>query len=159
MAYDLVTGQRTFCIGVSGTGIVNGTSTVDIPFRDSGGNDIKCNYFQMGVAGTDHAAKKLGIVAEVSGINHEGNAITGALSALSATPLASGICGIGVTVGYLHAAEAEWHGSNGQVATGVRLVITNVGVAGEYAIMLTYGNLFPLNSKRTTDSLIYNAGV
>ena len=157
MAYDLVTGQRTFCVGVSGVGVAQGTSTVDVPFRDSAGNDIKCSYFRMGIAGTDGGPRKLGVVAEVSGVNHTGDAVTDSLSALNATPATSGICGIGVTVGYLHGAEAEWHGSNGQVATGVRLVITNVGPSVEYAIMLTYGNLYGLNSRRLEQS--YDAGI
>jgi hypothetical protein len=159
MAYDLVTGQRTFCIGVSGIGVAHGNITVDVPFVDSAGSGMSCNYFKMGVGGTDNNTDLLGVVAEVSGVSHVGNAVTDGLSALSGTPAPSGICGVGVTTAYLHGAQTEWHGSNGQVARGVRLVITNVGTSTKYNIMLTYGNLFPLNTLRTTNDLIYDAGV
>ena len=154
---DLVTGQRTFCLGVSGDGVAEGTLTQDIPFVDSSGNNIKCSYFKMELAGTNGASKTLGVVAEVSGISHVGDAVTDSLSALSATPAPSGICGIGAVAAYLQTGASEWHGSNGQVATGVRLVITNVGPSTPYFIMLTYGNLFPLNSLRLEQS--YDAGV
>ena len=90
---DLVTGQRTFCLGVSGDGVAEGTLTQDIPFVDSSGNNIKCSYFKMELAGTNGASKTLGVVAEVSGISHVGDAVTDSLSALSATPAPSGICG------------------------------------------------------------------
>jgi len=153
---NLQTGQRTFCIGVSGVGVAHGTKTVDVPFVDSAGNGMNCNYFTMGVAGSDGAGDNLGVVAEVSGVSHVGDAITDGLSALSGTPAPSGICGVGVTVGYLHGGQTEWHGSNGQVARGVRLVITNVGSSTDYSIMLTYGNLYPLNPLRLEQS--YDAG-
>lgn len=153
---NLQTGQRTFCIGVSGTGVANGTKAVDVPFVDSAGSGMSCNYFKMGVAGTDDVDECLGVVAEVSGVSHVGNAVTDTLSALTLVANASGICGVGVTTGYLHGAQTEWHGSNGQVASGVRLVITNVGTSTKYNIMLTYGNLYPLNPLRLEQS--YDAG-
>ena len=105
---DLITGQRTFCIGVSGVGIVNETITQDIAFVDSSGNNINCNYFKLQVGGTNQSSKVLGVVAELSG------------------------------------------------ATGVKLVITNIGANADYNIMLTYGNLFSLNTLRLAES--YDAG-
>jgi hypothetical protein len=156
---DLITGQRTFCIGVSGAAVLDDTITQDIAFVDSAGNNIKCSYFKLQVGGTNGAAKVLGVVAEVSGISHVGDAVTDSLSAIKATVSTSGICGIGTVAAYFQKGEDVWHGSNGQVATGVKLVITNFGAQANYNIMLTYGNLFPLNTLRTTNNLIYDAGV
>ena len=154
---DLITGQRTFCIGVSGAGIVNETITQDIAFVDSSGNNINCNYFKLQVGGTNAASKVLGVVAELSGVSHVGDAVTDSLSALSGTPATSGICGIGTVAAYFQKGEEVWHGSNGQVATGVKLVITNIGANADYNIMITYGNLYPLNTLRLAQS--YDAGV
>ena len=154
MAYDLVTGQRTFCIGLSATIAVDKTTTLDVPFRDTGGNDIKCSYLKLQGGGVIGSGKKIAVIAELSGVSHLGDAVTDGLSALSSTPAPSGICGIGVILGYLDGNEAEWHGSNGQVATGIRLVMTGDTTIAN--IMLTYGNLFGLNSRRLEQS--YDAG-
>lgn len=154
---DLVTGQRTFCIGVSGEGIVHQTITQDIAFVDSSGNNINCSYFKLQVAGTNGAPKVLGVVAELSGVSHVGDAVTDSLSALKGTVSTSGICGIGTVAAYFQRGEEVWHGSNGQVATGVKLVITTIGANADYNIMLTYGNLYPLNTLRLAES--YDAGV
>ena len=153
---DLITGQRTFCIGVSGVGIVNETITQDIAFVDSSGNNINCNYFKLQVGGTNQSSKVLGVVAGLSGVSHVGDAVTDSLSALGGTPATSGICGIGTVAAYFQKGEEVWHGSNGQVATGVKLVITNIGANADYNIMLTYGNLFSLNTLRLAES--YDAG-
>ena len=52
MSYDLRTGQRTFYVGLSG--LADGSVT-EIPFRDSAGNNIKCNYFKISaVVGWKH---------------------------------------------------------------------------------------------------------
>lgn len=154
---DLITGQRTFCIGVSGTGVVDQTTTQDIAFVDSSGNNIRCNYFKLQVAGTNGASKVLGVVAELSGVSHVGDAVTDSLSALNGTASTSGICGIGTVAAYFQKGEDVWHGSNLQVATGVKLVITNFGPAATYSIMITYGNLYPINTLTLAQS--YDAGV
>ena len=150
---DLITGQRTFYVGVSG--LADG-SVIEIPFRDSAGNDIKCNYFR--ITGRNDVATQnyMGLVAELSGVSHEGDMITNALSAVQAAVPTSGICGVGFVAGAGHEG-AEWHGSNGQVCTGVKVQVQTE--SGEVAIGITYGNLFPLNTIRTTNNLIYDAGV
>lgn len=155
---DLVTGQRTFYVGVSG--VVDGTVT-EIPFRDSASNDIKCNYVRVTCALTGNVADIGGYVAELSGISHEGDMITNTLSALNATsPAASGICGFGGVLARGFSTEDEWHGSNGQVATGIKIqsAMTLVGTpTPSVAYGITYGNLYPLNTLRLEQS--YNAGV
>ena len=158
MTNDLVTGQRTFCLGLSGQGTSDITEIRDIPFRDSGGNDIKCNYLSIQSISTQAGLNAM-ILVELSGIVTEGNAVLNSLSALPddrTVPNASGVCGFAVPCGYLTQGEGEWHGSNGQVATGVRLVITSSDNQ-KITLAITYGNLFPLNSLRLEQS--YDAGV
>jgi len=155
MAYDIVTGQRTFCLGLSGLGIADKTETLDVPFVDSGGNLIKCNYISIRTTSTV-SFLNAGLLVELSGVSHVGDAVTDSLSALSATPAPSGVCGFAVPCGYLTEGAGEWHGSNGQVATGVRLIVTSDKLDA-VNILITYGNLFPLNSLRLEQS--YDAGV
>jgi|15BtaG_2_1085339.scaffolds.fasta_scaffold02317_4 hypothetical protein len=157
---DLITGQRTFCLGLSGVGAADVTTTTDIPFRDSGGNDIKCNYLSVKSTSITAGLNAM-VLVELSGVSHEGNAVLNSLSALpddKDVPNASGVCGFAVPCGYLTLGEGEWHGSNGQVATGIRLVTTSSHTA-KLNLSITYGNLFPLNTIRTTNNLIYDAGV
>jgi|15BtaG_2_1085339.scaffolds.fasta_scaffold00256_3 hypothetical protein len=155
---NLQTGQRTFCLGLSGLGLANGaTQTVDVPFVDSAGNGMNCNYFKLHVSEGNITGNKnfAGVIAEVSGVAHEGDAVTDALSALTASPNTSGICGVGVSLGGLGSAQStEWHGSNGQVATGIKLIIT--ADEDDFVVMITYGNLYPLNPLRLEQS--YDAG-
>jgi len=154
MAYDLVTGQRTFCLAVSGLGIADATQTLDVPFVDSGGNLIKCSYFRAW-AYADAATTVGAVAVEVSGVSHTGNVILNSLSAVAATANTSGICGFSLPIGDVPITD-EWHGSNGQIATGVRLVIT-ADTASDVTVGITYGNLFGLNSRRLEQS--YDAGV
>ena len=156
MTYDLVTGQRTFCLAVSGLGIADATETLDVPFVDSSGNLIKCSYFKAWAC-ADTASTKGVVAVEVSGIPHVGNAVLNSLSAVATTANASGICGVTLPIGTIPVSD-EWHGSNGQVTMGVRLVVT-ASVVNDITVGITYGNLFPLNTIRTTNSLVYDAGV
>mgnify|MGYP003116618628 CR=1 FL=1 len=41
---ELGSGQRTYVLGVSGTLTARQHTTVDIPFTDTAGNVIRCNY-------------------------------------------------------------------------------------------------------------------
>lgn len=155
---DLVTGQRTFYVGVSG--VTDGAIT-EIPFRDSASNDIKCNYIQVVLAlDSDQAQDLGGFVAELSGVPHEGDMITNTLSALNATsPPASGICGFGGFAARGSTSDAiEWHGSNGQVATGIKIqtALTQSNTSNTASYAITYGNLYPLNTRRLEQS--YDAG-
>jgi len=152
MTNDLVTGQRTFYLGVSG--LVN-ESITEIPFRDSAGNDIKCSYFRITGRGAGDVEHATAVVAELSGVSHTGNMVTDTLSAVQAAVPGKGICGVGF-VGALGPGEAEWHGSNGQVCTGIKVKVQTESGAG-VLIGVTYGNLFPLNSLRLEQS--YDAGV
>lgn len=152
MGSDLHTGQRTFYVGLSGLG--DGVIT-EVPFRDSAGNDIKCNYISMSVAVDGGAGDLGGLVAELSGVSHKGDMITDTVSALNSTLEGSGICGFGVVATRNGlAAPFEWHGSNGEVATGVKLQTTTTGTS--IFVGITYGNLYPLNSLRLEQS--YDAG-
>tara|TARA_Y100000310_G_C20669531_1_gene809459 strand:- start:463 stop:939 length:477 start_codon:yes stop_codon:yes gene_type:complete len=158
MAYDIVTGQRTFCLGLSGLGLQDETETIDVPFVDSGGNLIKCNYLSVKSSSIQTNLNAM-VLVELSGVSHEGNAVLNSLSALpdsDGVPSTSGVCGFAVPCGYVITGEGEWHGSNGQVATGIRLV-TTASNSNKINLAITYGNLFPLNSLRLEQS--YDAGV
>ena len=154
---DLVTGQRTFYVGLSG--LADGSVT-EIPFRDTAGNDIKCNYIEVSMTIKGGVSEVGGFVAELSGVPHEGDMITDTVSALNSTLEGSGICGFGsVTTARGNPVSKTWHGSNGQVATGIKVqVATDATDAAEGMLLgITYGNLYPLNSKRLAQS--YDAGV
>ena len=97
---DLVTGQRTFCLGLSANTTVDTSQVWDVPFVDSAGNVMKCNYVDVSVQADDAAA--IGILAfELSGLVTEGNAVLDGLSSISTitTPNASGICGFNMVLG------------------------------------------------------------
>ena len=154
-------GQRTFCIGVSGISSRGSGTLLDVPFVDSAGNLIKCNYFSIQAQTHDYGSLDFGVlVAEVSGIAHLGDMESLAIRPLSSTLSPSGICGVG-SVLYRTGRKTQWHGSNGQVATGVKIVSTvtifGLQTTPKMAFVITYGNLFPLNSRRLEQS--YDAGV
>jgi len=156
MTYDLVTGQRTFYLGLSGVSPNPNNVIHDVIFRDSGGNDIKCSYFRINALVDATVANSGAWAAELSGIPHTGDMLTDSLSSVSNTVATSGICGIGGAMGPIGSIPHEWHGSNGQVCTGIKLQVMS---EGPWFIGITYGNLFPLNTIRTTNSLVYDAGV
>lgn len=152
MAYDLVTGQRTFCVGLSG---VLNESVIEIPFRDSTGTEMNCNYFTLDAILDGETGNTGAIVAEVSGVYHKGNMILNTVSGLNSTLEGSGICGIAKTISNdAGTGPVEWHGSNGEVCTGVKLQ-TQID-AGSVTVVITYGNLLALNSHRLAQS--YDAG-
>jgi hypothetical protein len=150
---DLITGQRTYYTSRSSLPI-NTCSAIN--FFDSSGNAMNCNYFKL-TARVDNEENDGAIVAELIGSNlgNNGNQTLNAVSALSPSACTSGILGVGMVVGGAAVQDIDWHGSNGQVCTGIKIqtngAIISVGV--------TYGNLFPLNTIRTTNNLIYDAGV
>ena len=152
---DLVTGQRTFYVGLSG--LVDGT-VIDIPFRDTSGNDIKCNYIEVNMTLIGGASEVGGFAAELSGVSHVGDMITNEISALNNTLAGSGICGFGGVATSRGTVESKkWHGSNGQVATGIKIQVATD--SNGMMLGITYGNLFPLNPIRTNNNLIYDSGV
>jgi len=150
---DLVTGQRTYYTSRSALPV--GTCSA-INFFDSAGNAMNCSYFKLTARG-DEEDTEGAIVAELIGPNlgNEGNQTLNNVSALSTSACLSGILGVGMLTTGTAVADIEWHGSNGQVCTGIKVqingAVTSVGI--------TYGNLFPLNTLRSTNSLIYDAGV
>ena len=154
MSYDLRTGQRTFYVGLSG--LADGSVT-EIPFRDSAGNNIKCNYFKISAALDGTTGVLGGVVAELSGVSHEGDMITDTVSGLNTTLEGSGICGIGTVICSVGGVSTnDWHGSNGEVCTGIKLQV-NCDGANEVVVGVTYGNLLPINPLRLEQS--YDAGV
>lgn len=158
MLPPIETGQRTYFISASGTATASQVLTV--PFEDTSGNIIRCNYFKLtGAAST--AAAILAVVAEPSGLSRVGDMVTNQLSALKDfTALnGSGILGIGgVTCG--GTLQEVWHGANGEVCNGVKLHIVS---SGAWAISITYGNLIPFNALRASASypntLNYDRGI
>lgn len=155
---DLVTGQRTYVIGVSGTYTTNESKIVEVPFKDTAGNVIECSYCKIQLGSSTQATTTTAAVLELSGLSRQGDMVTNGVSGFqsdTALANASGILGLGVCNGYLAANNvAEWHGSNGEVATGAKLQIH--GNNNTYRLLLTYGNLYPLNSKKLD---IYDRGV
>lgn len=141
---DINTGQRTFYLALSGIGN-NASQVINVPFEDTSGNIIRCNYVKL-VGGSNNAATFGSFVAELSGLSRTGNMISNALSAVASTPIASGICGIGSILGGGAAGVAEWHGSNGEVCDGLKLQV--IASTGNWVIGITYGNLLPYNPVR-----------
>jgi hypothetical protein len=140
---DINTGQRTYFISASGT--TTTSQVLAIPFEDTTGNIIRCNYFKLTGAASP-ATAILAVVAEPSGLSRVGDMVTNQLSALKDfTALnGSGILGIGgVTCG--GTLQEVWHGANGEVCNGVKLHIVS---SGTWAIGITYGNLLPYNPVR-----------
>ena len=81
--------------------------------------------------------------------------VTNALSAVTDSPIASGICGVGAVFGAGTQGVAEWHGSNGELCTGVKLQVMSTA-SNRWLIGVTYGNLIPYNTLRTD---AYNKGL
>lgn len=149
---DLQTGQRTFFIGVSA--LTDGSVT-EVPFVDSAGNNIRCNYIEIRGMGTGAINGSEGVfAAELSGVPHVGDFVTNELSAAATTVNTSGICGFGGVVGAAVPSTTTWHGSNGQVATGVKIHMVG---GSDVNLAITYGNLYPLNSMRLEQS--YDSGL
>jgi len=144
---DLQTGQRTFFLGLSS--LADGSVT-EVPFVDSAGNEIRCNYFEINAVGSNTINGSDGFfAAQVSGVPHVGDFVVDEVSAAKTTVQTSGICGVGGAVAAGGTSKATWHGSNGQVATGIKIHI----VAGQpLNLAITYGNLYPLNSIRLGQS-------
>lgn len=155
---DLVTGQRTYVLGVSGTYTPNQSKIVEVPFKDTAGNVIECSYCKIQLGSATVAATITAAVLELSGLSRQGDMVTNEVSGFqsdAALANTSGILGIGVCNGYLAANNvAEWHGSNGEVATGAKLQIH--GSSNAYRLVITYGNLYPFNSKKLD---VYDRGV
>jgi hypothetical protein len=154
---DLTTGQRTFCLGLSGLAVNHVSTTTDIPFVDSSGNLIKCNYVSIQTNSKGGSASFGAVLVELSGVSHAGDAVVNELSALSSTPNTSGVCGFSVPIPYLAVGTGEWHGSNGEVATGIRLIVQGTALADADMYAITYGNLFQLNPLRLKEG--YDKGV
>jgi len=148
---DITSGQRTYYLALSSTG-TNLSQVSSIPFKDTAGNNINCNYVKL-VAVTD-ATGNGSFVAELSGLSRTGNMVTNTLSAVNSTVNTSGICGIGSTFGGGTQGVAEWHGSNGEICTGIKL--QTMATVHRWLIGITYGNLIPYNVLRTD---AYNKGV
>lgn len=146
MIPDITTGQRTYYLAVS-----SGQSfqTFDIPFRDTAGNIIKCNYVKIDAVGAT-AGLVGSFVAELSGLSRVGNMTLNQLSSVTntLTPNTSGILGIGAPYSINIKGEAIWHGSNGEVCNGLKLRFNSNGTNSTFGI--TYGNLLPFNLTRVT---------
>ena len=160
MLPPIETGQRTYYISASGTSTPS--LVIDIPFKDTSGLPLKCNYFKL-TAAASQALSLISVVAEPSGLSRVGDMVLNSLSALKDyTALnGSGILGIGgVACG--GPIQEVWHGANGEVCNGVKLHIVSVGT---WAIGITYGNLIPFNPLRiassypNTQPLAYDRGI
>lgn len=153
---NINTGQRTYFLGLSGTA----PFLVNVPFVDTLGNIIDCNYFSI----TIHNATQgwvNGYLVELSGVSKSGSVTTNSTirPLRFNTDLAlSGICGLGGVIGAGYASTNEWHGCNGEHCTGISIKLEGLGPAGDNntIMAITYGNLFPYNILRSD---MYDKGV
>lgn len=149
---DITSGQRTYYLALSSTG-TNLSQISNIIFKDTAGNNLNCNYVKL-VATIADPSGNGSFVAELSGLSRTGNMVTNTLSAVALTANTSGICGVGATFGGGTQGVAEWHGSNGEICTGIKL--QTMATAHRWLIGITYGNLIPYNVLRTD---AYSKGV
>jgi hypothetical protein len=143
---DIISGQRTFFLGVSASN-PGSPATIHVPFRDTSGNFIRCNYFKVDVV-TNQGTNASGcFVAELSGVSVfrrvGSNSICYATTALPG----SGICGVGTV--FNNIGSAEWHGSNGEICTAIN-IRTQYSGTPTLCFGITYGNLIPFNVLRET---------
>lgn len=150
---DLNTGQRTFCYYLSGVNALN--STTSVPFQDSAGNVIKCNYVnvQLNVNGT--AGQVGSLIVELSGIS-AGDAEDLSLGHPAANTVpASGVCGFSMAgVARGKPAEYTWCASNGDEPAGLKLFYRGDAAAN---IAITYGTVRPRNVLRSKE--MYDRGL
>lgn len=160
MLPPIETGQRTYFISVSGT--ATASQIVTIPFEDTSGNAIRCNYFKL-TAAASLASSLISVVAEPSGVSKTGDMVLNSLSAIKdVTALnGSGILGIGgVACG--GPIQEVWHGANGEVCNGIKLQVNS---GSNWYVGITYGNLIPFNPLRiaasypNTQPLAYDRGI
>ena len=148
----IATGQRTYFLGLSS--VTQLSETFNIAFKDTAGNNIKCNYFNIDIANSRmNAGDCLTLVAELSGISTSGTITSNNITQINKfyTVLnGSGICGVGTVVGGAGKSSVEWHGTNGDVCTGLKIKVEgNFNTAGATTIYgITYGNLIPYNILR-----------
>jgi hypothetical protein len=146
---DIVTGQRTFFLGVSAfnPGSPGSTGTIHVPFRDSSGNFIRCNYFKVDLTTNQGTVASGCFVAEPSGVSIfrqvGANPVCYATTALPG----SGICGVGTA--FVNNGSTEWHGANGEVCTAINIRVQYSGTP-TLCFGVTYGNLMPYSMLRET---------
>jgi hypothetical protein len=150
---DIITGKRTYVLGIAGVG-VNGTAiVVPVSFVDTAGNAISCNYFKVTAAGP--SGFRGSVIAEVEGLDVAGDMVTNELSGLPSTVNASGICGVGFACAGLANGAGEWHGGNGDVATGCNIQV-HATTAQSVDLIVEYGNLLGYNPRRAD---VYDKGL
>ena len=153
MSIDLESGQRTYFLGLSATAVTT-TSNIPVPFKDTAGNVIKCNYFKVDLTSNSPSNPAL-VVAELSGVSVTQSMLgTSAIYNVTALPT-SGIIGVGTVVGGGGGVgSCEWHGTNGDVCTGINLKF--VAQNGTILAGITYGNLLGYNALRSSS---YDKGI
>lgn len=137
-------GQRTYTVGFSGIGVADDVEHLDVPFVDSAGNVIKCNYIKVEANGkfTGYTA----IMCHPSGVEGQSFVDLTQSSVVAATdlPLASCNVGFGLLATYSGNGTGTWHGSNGEIATGLRMLFHS-NKDNFISLVVTYGNLYPFN--------------
>ena len=146
MIPDITTGQRTYFLAVSSAS----NFVADIPFRDTAGNIINCNYIKIDST-TNGAGSNGCYVAELSGLSRVGNMTLNSLSACKSITNfnGSGILGIGCAFGGGTNGTSVWHGSNGEICNGIKLQLFLQGAGASVIVSITYGNLIPYNVLRS----------
>jgi hypothetical protein len=136
---DLISGQRTFFLGVSSLGV---GSTTTVPFVDTAGNVIKCNYVSITAARDSAGVGMVGF--ELSGPSRQGDMVVNGLTIDPASPETSSILGFGGVVTQSATEKFVWHGSNGELASAVKI---RAGEGGA-VVGITFGNIKPWNMLR-----------
>ena len=156
-AKELGSGQRTYVLGVSGALSPKVDLVVDIPFTDTAGNVIRCNYCSIQLGSTVSVSHTTGVILELSGLSRQGDMTTNDIKVFQddGALQGSGILGIGVCGAAGESKQVEWHGANGEVATGAKMKV--LSEHDVYHVFITYGNLYPLNNLRLEQS--YDRGV
>lgn len=149
---DLTAGQRTFSYVLVNVNSLD--SITEVPFYDSAGNLIKCNYIHIDLFAGDSAGDESYLFVEPSGIS-AGNAedLGIGFPTTSAVP-ASGICGFSMISCARNVTSREWFAPNGDEPSGLKLYYRG---DANGIIAITYGTILPRNVLRSKE--MYDRGL
>jgi hypothetical protein len=143
-------GMRVFSYSLSGL-LENTTSS--LPFVDSTGEEIYCNYFKVVVHFHAEAASydpQDHTIAFIEIPNQATNGIDTLHTPFSTTTDVSGFCGLFAIARGESDGVAEWKSPNDTRINGIKIHLHEdySKEAGEIFVYLTYGNITPFNLLR-----------
>ena len=147
---NLNEGMRVFSYALSG---FTENTTSSLPFVDSVGNEIYCNYFKVILhfhAATQSYDPQDHAIAFIEIPNQATNGVDELHEQFDSTTDVSGFCGLFAIARGESDGIAEWKAPNDTRISGIKIHIhedyTHPG--GEVFIFLTYGNITPFNTLR-----------